>query len=125
MLIYRYEDKNGYGPFTFGRGIISLTEFHIYLRALMVEYIDLSIHPEPRFMMYKGGIDKYNFGCASIEEINHWFNDEIQSVFPDCGFKLKVYDCPDEYCVREENQIGFIKSEADDITNSMREFVLK
>jgi hypothetical protein len=115
MLIYRYENEQGYGPFTFGRGKV-FTDEENELSDMITENVDFSIHPIPNYFSYKGGIDKYNFGCESIEQLDIWFNDDIKFYFDICGFELKVYDCPDEYCVKDLNQIGFIMDYAKNVT---------
>jgi hypothetical protein len=120
MLIYRYENKRGIGPFT----LDAITDEEHELGDVLFGSLNDTLHPEPNESLYVWGLRKYHFGCASIEEINHWFNEEVKECLKYAGFKLKIYDCPDEYCVREKNQIGFLKCEAEDITNSMREFVL-
>jgi hypothetical protein len=122
MLIYRYENKKGKGPFTHDLD----TDEDMALCNILYSSINPTLHPTPNHNLYTlgEGVSEYHFGCASREEIDHWFNEEVKKCLEDAGFRLKIYDCPDEYCVREENQIGFLKCEAEDITNSMREFVL-
>jgi len=120
MLIYRYENKKGKGPFTNA----PKTDEEYELDNVLYSCLNMTLHPEPNWNLYPEDSERYNFGCASREEIDHWFNEEVKECLEDAGFRLKIYDCPDEYCVREENQIGFLKCEAEDITNSMREFVL-
>lgn len=121
MIIYRYEHMSGYGPFTFEDHISEITEEQQELLDMINENINFSIHPTPKINLYIGfgGFDSFFFGCESEEEICLWFNDDIRLMLNICGFKLKVYDCPDEYCVKEQNQIGFIMEEAEDITDDV------
>ena len=114
MIIYRYE-RNGCGPFTFE----SETMDDDYLISLIGDNLDWNNHPCPQWQKYKGKDSSvYFFGCESIEELESWFTKKIIDILLNiCGFELKVYDCPDEYCVRDQNQIGFIMDEAEDITD--------
>jgi hypothetical protein len=121
MIIYRYENESGYGPFTFENYVSELTKEQNELLDMINENVDFSIHPTPRLSLYMdfGGFNRFFFGCESKEEISLWFNDDIRFMLNICGFELKVYDCPDEYCVRDQNQIGFIMDEAEDITDDV------
>jgi hypothetical protein len=119
MLIYRYENEQGYGPFSFDRFTKNLTEEEEEMLELLNNHIDFSIHPVPNIFRYKGGVDKYNFGCESIEQLDIWFNDDLKFYFEICGFELKVYDCRDEYCVKDVNQVGFIMDYAKNVTKKV------
>jgi hypothetical protein len=119
MIIYRYEHENGFGPFTFENYLTELTDEQQELIEMIGNNLDFSIHPTPKRKLYMefGGFQRFFFGCESKEEILLWFSDDIRYMFNICGFELKAYDCPDEYCVRDQNQIGFIKELAKDITD--------
>lgn len=112
MIIYRYE-RNGNGPFRFA----PVTDDEYELDYFLCSSLRREDHPVPNKNLYEGDFDEYYFGCSSIEELHHWFNDNVRFMFERCGFELKVYDCPDKYCVVEKNQIGFIKSKATLVEN--------
>lgn len=112
MLIYRYENKDGRGPFTFSRK----TESEIRLYYAVYKKIRYDTHPGPDWEKYTEKAEDYFFGCSSLEQLEFWFDDYVQKHLIDAGFKIKVYGCPDEYCVEDKNQIGFIMNKAEDIT---------
>lgn len=115
MLIYRYENENGYGPYSFDRYKDNLTYEEEQLNEILVDKLDFNLHPMPDLDLYSGVFDDYFFGCKSINQLNVWFDKEIRYWLNLCGFKLKIYDCPDEFCIVEESQIGFLIEKAEQL----------
>lgn len=114
MLVYRYENEAGHGPFTFDN-YKKTTEDEDELQDILNDKVDFIIHPTPRLSLYSGPMEDYFFGCDSIEQLNVWFDEEIRYYLNLCGFELKVYDCPDEFCVVDNNQVGFLMEEAEQL----------
>lgn len=115
MLIFRYENEKGYGPFTFSN-FSGVTDEQQNMLSSLLKSINYDIHPTPNHRLYEGigRFEDFRFGCDSIETLEMWFN-KVEERLKRCGFSIKVYDCPDEFCVVDKNQIGFLIEEAEQL----------
>lgn len=109
MLVYRFEHKNGIGPYC---------QFDLSSKKLGI----LNTCLDPRISNRHPSIkcsklrDKYGlsvyFGCSSLESLFEWFNDKEREGLKQCGFNLNVYDCPNKYVYAEEKQLIFVKDKS-------------
>lgn len=84
MIIYRYEKKDGGGPFCTKDG---------YLRT----------NNKVRFC------DNTLYGCVSLESLQEYFKDYTDLIL-DCD--IVKYDVPDHECIIQERQVIFPKKYA-------------
>ena len=82
MKIYRYERRDGGGPYCTFEG--------------RLREIDAKIPVDNGFL----------YGCKSVEKLKEYFQEQ-QNLIVDCN--IYVYDIPDEEVVENEKQIRFPK----------------
>lgn len=51
------------------------------------------------------------FGCANEEQLNNWFPPEACEVVRRYGFKLSLYQVPDDKALKLKTQAGFLRED--------------
>lgn len=105
MLVYRIQDKDGYGPFS--NGFYATT-------SKFKKHNDDQIHPTPfeEGLLDKDNIDKdYHCGFSSKNRLNKWFTG-IQKELTAGGFVIAVYQVDQQHVKRGETQLVFRKSKS-------------
>lgn len=109
MPFYRYE-KNGLGPWNQKR-----TWDFIQNHKELIPHNDPKLAPMMASLdiVFKKRQGQVLFACESIEEINHWFNEEEKKLLAKDNYNLKQYQA--QYFIKGTNQsIIFTNKEAYD-----------
>lgn len=105
MLVYRIQDKDGYGPFSNG--------FYATTPKFKRHNTD-QIHPTPfeEGLLNPANIDKdYHCGFSSRNRLNKWFAG-IQKELAYGGFVIAVYQVDQQHVKRGQIQLVFRKSKS-------------
>lgn len=119
MLVYRYENEDGYGPFTGGHLAWDFTD-------AMLEagrYADCDDPGDPdcwhnRFPnLWEEGLnapDDWEDRCAvrSPRDVVRWFPKPCREVLAREGFRLAAYEVPDDAVLTGDHQVVFDASRA-------------
>lgn len=91
MLVFRYENKNGVGPYTADWEEWGTKASSFWLASSHAG----EKHPSPRMDGIEKSGKNYVCGCPSAAALSEWFSG-WEAVLLRNGFVVKTYDIPDE-----------------------------
>jgi len=108
MIIYRYEDKDGYGPYNSSKRVTN-TDLNIVLR----QHDDCVDHPCPSkdFDCPCSMLD-VRYGFCSMADLEAWFTVEVRELLKIAGFSVVKYDVPVCSIQMGKKQVRFDNSKA-------------
>src|SRR5690606_15931047 len=83
-------------------------------RFIDINFHDDTLHPDP----YKEGFSythNHYFGFSTLDQLISWFGvagAEGAEVLKQAGFKVEVYDVPNDYVTKGKRQLIFLKDRA-------------
>ena len=114
MLVYRFENEAGVGPYT------GITKFDISTVVPGLDRNGSSRHPSPAIDFsgdtspWVKGMSRYNshFGFSTLHQLMDWFDPLQQIQLADLGFHLTTYQVDPEHVVLLNRQCAFVRKHA-------------
>lgn len=112
--VYRIENKDGYGPYTSMECFPALRKMRDKHNANLNRWpTACSTYILNALVRAKLAFSDCCCGFTSLRQLTEWFDSDDLGVLFDCNFRLAMYEVESAFIVYTEEQILFIRKQAD------------